>query len=81
MHKKHNFGEVYSEKFRVGDIVEWATWNSDEETWESNYGVLLSIENKIISNRIIPVSKVMPMNSPQIELEFFTMSLKPVSLQ
>jgi len=81
MDEKQNFGELHSDKFKIGDIVEWTTWSSEEELWESNYGVLLSIENKILSNRIISISKVMPMNPPQIEMEFFTMSLKPVSQQ
>tara|TARA_R100000008_G_C3584059_1_gene170762 strand:+ start:1914 stop:2177 length:264 start_codon:yes stop_codon:yes gene_type:complete len=81
MNEKQSFGELHSDKFKVGDIVEWTTWDSEEEMWESNYGVLLSVENKIMSNRIISISRVMPMNAPQIEMEFFTMSLKPISQQ
>ena len=81
MNEKQSFGELHSDKFKVGDIVEWTTWDSEEEMWESNYGVLLSVENKIMSNRIISISRVMPMNAPQIEMEFLTMSLKPISQQ
>ncbi len=62
----------------MGDIVEWTTWNSTEEKYNSNYGILINIENKVKSNRIISVSTVKPINEPSSEIELFTLSLKLV---
>ena len=79
MNKKSPFGDTHSKEFTVGDIVEWASWNSETEAWKRHYGVLLTIENEIRSNRMVSVSKVMPLQSPSIEMEFFTMSLRLIS--
>jgi len=79
MDEKDPFGEVHSKEFAIGDIVEWSTWNSEFERWDRLYGVLLTIDNEIRSNRLVSVSKVMPLHSPNIELEFFTMSLRLVT--
>ena len=78
MDEKENFGYLSSKKFNVGDIVEWTTWNSSDEKYNSNYGILINIENKVKSNRIISVSTVMPINEPANEIELFTLSLKLV---
>tara|TARA_B100001094_G_scaffold316556_1_gene357903 strand:- start:246 stop:515 length:270 start_codon:yes stop_codon:yes gene_type:complete len=78
MDEKENFGYLSSKKFTVGDIVEWTTWNSTEEKYNSNYGILINIENKVKSNRIISVSTVKPINEPSSEIELFTLSLKLV---
>ena len=77
--KKEPFGETHSKDFEIGDIVEWTTWNSELEIWKQNYGVLTHIQNEIRSNRLVSVSKVMPLNDSSCELEFFTMSLRRVS--
>jgi|TARA_Y200000002_G_C22512183_1_gene591815 hypothetical protein len=78
MDEKENFGYLSSKKFNVGDIVEWTTWDSAEEKYNSNYGILINIENKVKSNRIISVSTVKPINEPSSEIELFTLSLKLV---
>ncbi len=77
--QKKPFGEVSAEGLKVGDIVEWAKWCSDNESWESHYGVLVSIKNELRSNRLVSISTVMPFESTGNELEFFTLSLKLVS--
>jgi len=74
-----SFGESHAEEFSVGDIVEWSIWNTQEEEWQLHYGVLLAIENEIRSNRLVSISKVMPLHTPGVELEFFTMGLRLVS--
>jgi len=79
MVKTDYFGELSASDFEIGDIVEWASWNKEREDWISQYGILLNIENQIRSNRIISISKVMPINEPHAEREFFTLSLKLVS--
>jgi len=79
MAKKNAFGETHSKEFDIGDIVEWSRWNPTNEEWQLHYGILLTIKNEIRSNRLVSISKVMPLHSPTIELEFFTMSLKLVS--
>jgi len=78
MDKKESFGSLNSEKFNVGDIVEWTTWDSNVEDYNSNYGILIKIENQVKSNRIISISTVMPINEPTNEIELFTISLKLV---
>ena len=53
--------------------------NEKEETWIPHYGIIVKTENQIQSNRVVSVSKVMPINGPQIEREFFTLTLKLVN--
>jgi len=79
MIEKEKFGELFSEELEIGDIVEWTTWNTLKDDWNHNYGVLLKISNEVRINHIVSISKVMPINEPHIELEFFTMSLRKVS--
>ena len=79
MNKKAGFGETTSKDFTVGDIVEWTTWESNADEWKRNYGIPLSIQNEIRSNRLVSISKVMPMHMQTVELEFFTISLRLVS--
>jgi hypothetical protein len=78
MNEKESFGSLSSKKFNVGDIVEWTTWDPTSENYDSNYGILIKIENKVKSNRIISISIVRPINEPQNEVELFTLSLKAV---
>tara|TARA_R110000824_G_scaffold67912_1_gene175879 strand:+ start:2424 stop:2681 length:258 start_codon:yes stop_codon:yes gene_type:complete len=78
---KDNFGELSAEAFEVGDIVEWCIWDSPTGEWTSVYGVLLDVKNEIRSDRVVSISKVMPLNEPHVEMEFFTLSLKPVIIQ
>lgn len=74
-----SFGEIASDAFEIGDIVEWTTWNRKLIEWESHYGILVSLKNEIRSNRLVSISKVMPLNGYGPEMEFFTLSLKLVS--
>jgi len=78
---KENFGQLSAHDFEIGDIVEWCLWNSDENKWTPMYGILIEIKNEIRSDRVVSISKVMPLNEPHTELEFFTLSLKPVNIQ
>ena len=79
MNEKESFGGIHGETFEVGDIVEWTTWNTTEEKWKYNYGVLLSVQNEIRENRLVSISKVLPLQGIKNELEFFTLSLRKVS--
>jgi hypothetical protein len=81
MANNDSFGELASKDFVVGDIVQWSKWNTEKNCFEPHYGVLLEIKNQLKSNRVVSISKVMPLNNSQIEIEFFTLSLEPVSLQ
>jgi len=79
MDERPSFGELSSEALEVGDLVEWSTWNSDEDCWHYNYGIITEIKNEIRTNRMVSISKVMPMNGDHIELEHFSLSLRLVS--
>ncbi len=78
MDKKEKFGELHLKDFSVGDIVEWSAWNEDLQEWAQNYGVITEIKNEIRSNRLVSISKVLPVNSLR-EIEHFTMSLRLIS--
>ena len=79
MDEKEKFGELLSVDLEVGDIVEWTTWDTHKDDWNYNYGVLLEMSNQVRSNHIVSISRVMPLNEPHMEMEFFTMSLRRVS--
>jgi hypothetical protein len=79
MHKKDDFGSLVEKDFRVGDIVEWSTFNATESEWTIHYGIITTICKEIESERLVSVSKVLPLNGPQIEIKFFTASLRLVS--
>jgi hypothetical protein len=51
----------------------------ENEDWDSQYGIVLDIKSEIRANRLISISRVIPLNKPGVELEFFTMSLRLVS--
>jgi|TARA_R110000744_G_scaffold257233_1_gene372692 hypothetical protein len=74
-----NFGELTAEELSIGDIVEWSKWDIENEGWSAQYGIILDIKNEIKASRLISISRVMPLNKPGVELEFFTMSLRLVS--
>jgi hypothetical protein len=81
MNEKEKFGELFGADLEVGDIVEWTTWSGEKDDWNYNYGVLLEMNNQLRSNHIVSISRVMPLNEPHMEMEFFTMSLRRVSEQ
>ncbi len=81
MIKKDNFGEITSKEFEIGDMVEWTTWDNENNIWSSNYGLIIKIENQIRSNRLVSISTVKPINEVHSEIELFTISLRSISDQ
>lgn len=79
MKKNLNFGEKAAESLSMGDIVEWSKWNSEENLWDINYGIITAIKNEIKSNRLVSISTVLPLDGNFAEREFFTLSLRLVS--
>tara|TARA_R110000744_G_scaffold10444_2_gene32550 strand:- start:46 stop:306 length:261 start_codon:yes stop_codon:yes gene_type:complete len=79
MNKKEDFGEILEKDFNVGDIVEWSTYNTEIQSWDTNYGIITTINKEISSERLISVSRVLPINGVQQEIKFFTASLRLVS--
>jgi hypothetical protein len=79
MEKTNNFGELAAQNIKIGDIVAWTKWNSDNSEWEQHLGVVLEVKNTIVSNRMVCISTVLPMKEPKEPLELFTFSLKLVS--
>ena len=77
--KKPDFGELTSNEFNIGDLVEWSIWNAGENEWNLKYGIVSSIKNEIRGNRLVSVSKVIPLNGPSVEIDFFTLSLRLIS--
>jgi len=77
---KKIFGDAAAEELKIGDIVEWVKFNSEKQQWLSNYGILIEIKNEIRSNRLVSISKVVPLNNNLCELEFFTMSLRKIDV-
>ena len=73
------FGAIQSENLNIGDMVEWTRWDEAAKKWTSNYGILIKIENKLKSNRIVSVSTVKPINEPHQVVELFTISLQPMA--
>jgi hypothetical protein len=79
MDKKPSFGELSAEGLKVGDIVEWSKWNSSDNGWVPNYGIIMEVKNEVKGNRLVSVSIVVPLAGVATEMEFFTPSLKLVS--
>lgn len=79
MEEKNNFGEIASKNIKIGDIVAWSRWNSDESDWKEHLGVVLEVKNTILSNRMVCVTLVIPLKEPKIPVELFTFSLKLIS--
>jgi len=79
MDEKNTFGELIAKTFDIGDIVEWSTWNRENNDWDSHYGIVVEIKNEFRSSRLVSISTVKPVNDASIEIDFFTASLKLVS--
>lgn len=79
MSKYKLFGGIAADSFSVGDIVQWSSWNMEIQDWDEHYGIITDISSIFKSNRLVSVSKVRPLNNTDIEIEFFTLSLKMVS--
>ena len=58
---------------------EWSNWNEEIHDWSVKYGIITGITNDIKAGRLVSVSKVVPLNGPRAEVEFFTLSLRVVS--
>lgn len=79
MNEKPIFGENYATNLEVGDIVEWSKWNTEKNGWDMHYGIIIKVKNEIKSNRLVSISRVIPLSDSNRELEFFTLSLRLVS--
>jgi len=79
MEEKDNFGQIAAKSFNVGDLVKWSKWNSEKDDWVFQYGIIIKITNEIKSNRLVSISRVLPIHNQNFELEFFTISLRLVS--
>jgi len=79
MDEKNTFGELIAKTFDIGDIVEWSTWNRENNDWDSHYGIVVEIKNEFRSSRLVSISTVRPVNDASAEIDFFTASLKLVS--
>jgi hypothetical protein len=79
MKEKNIYGQLSAEKFNLGDIVEWQKWNQQNSEWETHYGVITDIKTKVMSNRLVCISTVLPIDGNQKEKDFFSMSLTLVS--
>jgi|10_taG_2_1085330.scaffolds.fasta_scaffold00169_25 hypothetical protein len=79
MKEKKPYGEICSEDLSAGDIVEWRRWDSLDESWTSHYGVVIESKNKFMSNRLVSISTVLPIDGNDGEIELFSLSLRLVS--
>jgi len=79
MHENRPFGDVNASNLQIGDIVEWSSWNEQNDCWDYNYGIITDIKNEIRSNRMVSISKVLPLNGERTEIEHFSISLRMVS--
>jgi hypothetical protein len=79
MDEKKSFGDLSAETLCIGDIVEWSVWNHEDDCWNYNYGLITDIKNEIRSNRMVSISKVLPLNGERAEIEHFSVSLRLVS--
>jgi hypothetical protein len=79
MDEKEKFGELTARIFDIGDIVEWSTWDTELDNWNSHYGLVINIKNEIRSGRLVSISTVKPVNDTAAEIDFFTVSLKLIS--
>ena len=79
MNEKETFGSLSAQQYDIGDIVGWTTWDKIEESWILNYGILINIENKFLSNRLVSIATVKSLNEPHDLKELFTISLKLVN--
>ena len=79
MTEKETFGSLTAKEYDIGDIVGWTTWNNEQESWILNYGILISLDNQFLSNRLVSVATVKCLNEPYELKEMFTISLKLVN--
>lgn len=79
MQQEKEFGHSSAEKLQVGDIVAWAKFSEETNDWVEYLGILVDIQNEVRSNRLVSISKVIPLDDNSTELSFFTFTLRLVS--
>lgn len=79
MKQEIEFGHSSADILNVGDIVSWSKYCSDANDWVEHFGILVSIENQVRAERLVSVSRVIPLDNSAQELEFFTITLRLVS--
>jgi hypothetical protein len=79
MNEKRPYGETYTDSLYPGDIVEWRRWDTNLEKWTSHYGVIIEIKNQFLSNRLVSIANVLPIDNNEGEIELFSLSLRLVS--
>jgi hypothetical protein len=79
MNEEKKFGELTADELFSSLFVEWSNWNDTEAGWEVRYGIITEVTNEIKAGRLVSVSRVIPINGPATEMEFFTLSLRVVS--
>ena len=67
MQEKNIYGQISAEQFDLGDIVEWKRWNEKTSEWDIHYGVITDIKTKLMSNRLVCISTVLPIEGNQKE--------------
>ena len=79
MDEKGPFGSGLAKDFEIGDIVEWSKWDIEAEEWASSFGILISLDNKVVADRVVSIATVKPLNSDDSKLiELFTIYLNGV---
>tara|TARA_B100000131_G_scaffold67816_2_gene64149 strand:+ start:110 stop:373 length:264 start_codon:yes stop_codon:yes gene_type:complete len=79
MKQEKEFGYSAAEQLKVGDIVSWSKFSEESNDWIEHFGILVNIQNEIRSNRLVSISRVIPLDDSSNELSFFTITLRLVS--
>ena len=79
MKQEKEFGYSSAEQLKVGDIVSWSKFSEESNDWIEHFGILVNIQNEIRSNRLVSISRVIPLDDSSNELSFFTITLRLVS--
>ena len=79
MKQEKEFGHSAAERLQVGDIVSWSKFSENANDWVEYFGILVDIQNEMRSNRLVSISRMIPLDDSSLELSFFTITLKLVS--
>ena len=79
MKQEKEFGYSAAEQLKVGDIVSWSKFSEESNDWIEHFGILVNVQNEIRSNRLVSISRVIPLDDSSNELSFFTITLRLVS--
>ena len=60
--KNNIFGASQEDKYEVGEIVMWRTWDIKPDYVDRihKYGVLLGISNGVVDRRTIKIAEILP---------------------